>query len=103
MTMIERELIELKTRVERLEAQVYGTAGPEALAPPPTADEPPDPEQLLTWLEAEGMIRAPTPEEQRLAAEWDTLIDDEKQAHLDFMHRLQLDPPLSQIIIQNRQ
>jgi hypothetical protein len=103
MTLIERELIELKTRIEQLEAQVYGTAEPEVLAQLPKTDEPPDPEQLLTWLEAEGVIRLPTPEEHRLAAEWDLLLEDEKQAHLDFMHSLQLDPPLSQIIIQQRQ
>ncbi|MDX1521139.1 MAG: hypothetical protein R3264_05900 [Anaerolineae bacterium] len=103
MTIIERELIELKKRVERLEARAFGTAEPEALAPTPATDEPLDPEQLLTWLETEGVIRAPTPEEQRLAAEWDMLLEDEKQAHLDFMDGLQLDPPLSQIIVQNRQ
>lgn len=102
MTTIERELIELKARVKRLETQVYGTAKPEALAQSSSAGEPPDPEQLLTWLEAKGVIRPPTPEEHRLAAEWDTLLEDEKQAHLDFMNSLQLNPPLSQIIIQNR-
>ena len=103
MTTIERELLELKIRLKRLEAQVYGTTKPEMLAQPSTVDEPPDSEQFLTWLEAKGVIRPPTPEEHRLAAEWDTLLEDEKQAHIDFMHTLQLDSPLSQIIIQNRQ
>jgi hypothetical protein len=68
---------------------------------PPTSGEPPDPKRLLAWLKAEGVIRAPTPQEHRLAAEWDALPEDEKQAHVQFMHNLQLDPPLSEIIIQN--
>jgi len=48
------------------------------------------------------VVRDPTPEERRLAAEWDTLSEEEKQAHIRFMHSLALTPPLSQVLIDNR-
>ena len=70
------------------------------LTPPP--DQPPELEPLLAWLKADGLIRDPTPEERRLAAEWDALPEEEKQDHIRLMRSLVLDPPLSQIIIQNR-
>ncbi len=41
---------------------------------------------------AQGLVRDPTPEERRLAAEWDTLSAEEKQAHIHFMHSLVLTP-----------
>jgi hypothetical protein len=69
-------------------------------AGPPTPGMPPDP--LLAWLRAQGLIREPTPEERRLAEEWDALPEEEKEAHIRLMHSLVLDPPLSQIIIDNR-
>ena len=72
------------------------------LTPPPAPDQPPELEPLLAWLKAEGLIRDPTPEERRLAAEWDALPEEEKQDHIRLMRSLVLDPPLSQIIIQNR-
>lgn len=102
MTVLELELVELKTRVERLEAMVRRLAGDEHRVAPPQPGEALDQEQLRAWLKAEGLIRDPTPEEQRLAAEWDALPEEEKQAHVRFMRSLVLDPPLSQIIIENR-
>lgn len=59
-------------------------------------------ERLLAELKAEGLIRDPLPEERALAAQWDALPEEEKQAHIEFMRSLVLDPPLSQIIIENR-
>jgi hypothetical protein len=102
MTTIERELLELRTRVERLEAAVRRLEGNGQEVAPPIPGEPLEQEQLLAWLKAEGLVRDPTPEERRLAAEWDALPEEEKQAHIRFMHSLILDPPLSQIIIENR-
>ena len=55
--------MELKTRVERLEAAVGRLTGEQRHAPSGP--------QLLTWLKLEGLVRDPTPEERRLAAEWD--------------------------------
>ena len=102
MILLEQELVELKARVERLETTVRQLAGGEPKVAPPLPGEPMGPVQLRAWLKAEGLIRAPTPEERRLAAEWDALPDEEKQAHIRFMRSLVLDPPLSQIIIENR-
>jgi hypothetical protein len=102
MTAWEQELVELKARVERLEATVRRLAGDERQAALPAPDELPDQEQILARLKAKGLIRDPTPEERRLAAEWDVLPEEEKLAHIRFMRSLVLDPPLSQILIENR-
>ncbi|HID87684.1 MAG TPA: hypothetical protein EYP55_09965 [Anaerolineae bacterium] len=102
MAVLEQELVDLKARVERLEAKVRQLAGDRREVAPPAPGEPLDQEQLLAWLKAEGLIRDPTPEERRLAAEWDALPEEEKEAHIRFMRSLVLDPPLSQIIIENR-
>ena len=72
------------------------------LSASPVADKPSDLAQILAWLKAEGLVRDPTPEERRLAAEWDALPDEGKQDHVRLMQSLVLDPPLSQIIIENR-
>ena len=68
----------------------------------PVPDKPPDLGQILAWLKAEGLVRDPTSEERRLAAEWDALPEEGKQDHIRLMQSLVLDPPLSQIIIENR-
>ena len=61
-----------------------------------------DPEQLVAWLKAEGLVRDPTLEERGLAAEWDAVPEEEKQNHIRLMHSLTLEPLLSQIIIESR-
>ena len=102
MRSLEGELVELRTRIERLEREVQRLAGEKGNIAPPTPTEPLDPEQLIAWLKAQGLVRDPTPEERQLAAEWDALPEEEKEAHIRLMHSLILDPPLSQIIIENR-
>ncbi|MBO9369688.1 MAG: hypothetical protein J7575_01130 [Chloroflexi bacterium] len=102
MEAVERELLEIRTRLDRLEQRVRQLAGEEVEISPPTPGIPPDPQRLLAWLRAQGLIREPTPEERRLAEEWDALPEEEKEAHIRLMHSLVLDPPLSQIIIDNR-
>lgn len=72
------------------------------LSTSPAPDKPLDLEHILAWLKAEGLVRDPTPEERRLAAEWDTLPEEEKQDHIRLMRSLALDPPLSHMIIENR-
>ncbi|MGB9775214.1 MAG: hypothetical protein ACPLYD_00115 [Anaerolineae bacterium] len=101
MRTVELELLELRTRVARLEERLdrLTAAVPEA---PPVPEDPTDSQQVLAWLKARGIVRDPTPEELRLAAEWDALSEEEKEAHIRFMRTLVLDPPLSQIIIDNR-
>ena len=102
MTTMELELVELKARVEQLEAVVRRLTGGEQVVEMTHLSATSTPTQLRAWLKAEGLIREPTSEEQRLAAEWDALSEAEKQAHIRFMQNLVLDPPLSQIIIENR-
>jgi len=102
MSTLERELGELKERLERLEMTVSRLAGNKREVKPPVPGAPLNQEQLLAWLKAEGLVRDPTLEERRLAAEWEALPEEEKQAHISFMHSLVLDPPLSQILLENR-
>jgi hypothetical protein len=92
MTTLEQEVGELKARLERLEAMVRSLAGDAHKAVKPAAGEPQNQDYLLAWLKTQGLIRDPTPEEHRMAAEWDTLSEAEKQAHIHFMHSLALPP-----------
>ena len=102
MSTWEQEVGELKIRVEHLETAVHQLANNAQPRLSPKPDQLADPEQLLTWLNAEGLVRHPTSEEQRLAAEWDALPEEEKQEHVRVMRSLRLDPPLSQVLIENR-
>src|SRR6266545_5176739 len=98
----EQELGELKARVERLETTVRQLAIEERQMTPLIPNQLSDQAQVLAWLKAEGLVRDPTPEERRLAAEWEALPEEEKQTHIRSMHDLALDPPLSQTILENR-
>jgi hypothetical protein len=102
MATLAQEVMDLKTRLTRLEAVIHRLVSdtPRAGGPVPVA--PLDQTQLLAWLKAHGLVRDPTAEECRVAAEWDALSDEDKQAHIDSMQQLGLDPPLSQIIIEQR-
>jgi len=102
MPKVELELLEIRARLERLERRVRQLAGEEAELPPPTPGMSPDPQYIIAWLRSQGLIREPTTEERQLAAEWDALPEEEKEAHIRLMHSLALDPPLSQIIIESR-
>jgi hypothetical protein len=102
MTTLEQEVGELKARLERLEAMVRSLTGDAHKAVLPAAGEPQNQDHLLAWLKTQGLVRDPTSEEHRMAAEWDTLSEAEKQAHIRFMHSLALDLPLSQVLIENR-
>lgn len=101
-TTLEQEVGELKARLDRLEAMVCALAGGAHRAVLPAAGEPQNQEHLLAWLKAQGLVRNQTPEEDRMAAEWDTLSEAEKQAHIHFMRSLALDPSLSRVLIENR-
>lgn len=102
MTTLELELVELKTRVERLEVLVRRLASDRHEVAPPALGEPLDQEQLLAWLKAEGLVRDLTPEERRLAAEWDALPKEEKQAIRWELDHLPPGPMASDIVIENR-
>ena len=90
MTTLEQEVGELKARLDRLEAMVHTLASGAHKAVLPAAGEPQNQEHLPAWLKAQGLVRDPTPEERRMAAEWDTLSEAEKQAYIDFMRSLAL-------------
>jgi hypothetical protein len=102
MMTLEREVVELKARVEHLEALVHQLVGKARQAVPTVSDAPLDLKQLLARCKAAGVVRDPTPEERCLAGEWDALPEEEKHAHIHVMQHLVLDPPLSQIITENR-
>ena len=51
------ELVELKARVERLEAKIRQLAGDRPEVAASALGEPLDQEQLLAWLKAEGLVR----------------------------------------------
>jgi hypothetical protein len=59
-------------------------------------------ERILALLRADGVIVEPGSRTAALAAEWDALSEEEKLAHRQFMDSLKLDPPLSQIVMDNR-
>jgi len=101
MATVEAELRELKARVGWLEQVVRELRGDSSPAPVEREDLS-ERERALAVLKAEGLIRDLTPEEQTLAVEWRALPEEEKQAHIRLMRSLVLDPPLSQIIIENR-
>jgi hypothetical protein len=102
MTTLEQEVGELRARLERLEAMIRSLAGDAHKAVLPAAGEPQNQDRLLAWLKTQGLVRDPTPEEHRMAAEWDTLPEAEKQAHVHFMRNLALDPLLSRVLIEKR-
>ncbi len=102
MATVEAELRELKARVVRLEQVVRELRGDSTLAAPAGMKDLSERERALAILKAEGLIRDPTTEERALAAEWQALPEEEKQAHIQLMRSLVLDPLLSQIIIENR-
>ena len=101
MTTLAQEVGELKARFSASRAVVHQLAGDEPQVALPTSGGPAGQESLLSWLKAQGLVRDPTPEERHLAAEWDTLSEEEKQAHIRFMHSLVLTPPLSQVLIDH--
>jgi hypothetical protein len=102
MSVAESELVQLKARVDWLEKVVQALQS-KGQAPPAIEREGlSEREWLLAELKAQGLIRDPTPRERALAAEWDALPEEEKQAHIEFMRSLNLKPLLSEIIIQNR-
>jgi len=113
MTVLEVELMDIKARLARLEAMVTRLAdqpaGPVRSTPkrkqpvtPLAAEEPMTPEELIARLKADGVIRDLTPDERKLAAEWDALPEEEKEAVRTALDNLPPGPMVSDIIIDNR-
>jgi len=94
-------LEELEKRVTALERLVVGS-GAETPTLPENRDEWTR-DDVIDFLRSRGIqVSEPTGAELALAAEWDAMSEEDKQAHRDYMDSLELDPPLSQIIIENR-
>ena len=102
MATLEQEVQDLKMRLTRLEAVLHHLVRATPHAGDPEGRAPRDQTELLAWLKTQGLVRDPTAEERRMAAAWDALSEEEQQAHRAFMHRLILEPPLSQILIEHR-
>lgn len=104
MVVAQVKLKELETRVAWLEQVVRDLRGDKQ--PVPVSDKKKEKlserEQLLAELEAEGLIRGPTPQERASAERWRALPDEEKEAIIKEMQNLKPGPMLSDIIIQNR-
>lgn len=112
MTALETELVEIKARLTRLEATVTALAPRSVIArrrPTNTrsivTDEPMEPitaEEVFARFKADGLIRDLTPEEHKLASEWDALPEEEKEAVRMALDNLPPGPWVSDIIIENR-
>ncbi len=98
---LEMEVAELRTRLRRVEHRLREEGGLGQQVFPPQ-DLPMNNEDLLGWLIEQGLAVAPSPDDARLAAQWERLPDEEKDAHVRLMHGLALDPALSEIIIEMR-
>jgi len=102
MTTLEQEVQDLKARLMHLETVLHRLVREMRQAEEPEARAPLDQTQLVAWLKNHGLARDPTAEERRVAAEWEALSEQDKQAHVARMHRLRLEPSLSQILIEQR-
>lgn len=104
MTTVEVKLRELETRVMWLEQAVQELCDPGRLGPAGVnvGKGLSERTRLLAKLKAGGLIRDLTPNEQALAAEWNALPEDEKQAIIRELHNLKPGSMLSEIVIESR-
>jgi len=102
MATLGDKVLELEARIERLETTVHQIMSIPQRGDWPEASAPLSQDQLLDLLHAQGFVRDPTVEEQRLADAWEMLSTEEKQAHMHHMQGLTLTPWLSQMLIENR-
>ncbi|MFQ5342584.1 MAG: hypothetical protein ACE5F6_13655 [Anaerolineae bacterium] len=101
-SQLKQELVNLKTRVQRLEATVHHLVGDGQQVEPPKPGEPLDQEQLLAWLKAEGLVVEPPPMVRIHAERWRSRTEEEKQAIRQELDHLPPGPMASDIIIENR-
>jgi len=103
-------LEELEARVQALERTVAELRR-EREEPSSVAELPiwllegrePTRDEIIAWLEAHGMpIARPTPEMRAHARRWRELPEERKQALRAKLNSLELDPLLSEVILQNR-
>ena len=100
MTTLEREVLELKKRIDRLESNLRRLIGARPVAIPAAGEA--DRAALTEWLKAEGLVREPMLEEASLASEWEAMSEDERQAFRHELDHVPAGPLASDIILENR-
>ncbi len=102
---LQREIKLLKQRVAQLERggngkpRKRGITHKSFLRRPRARNENELAEEILRRA---GLLAELTPEEKKMAAEWRALPEEEKECAQNQLWNLKLDPPLFQIIIENR-
>jgi hypothetical protein len=99
LSALEKTVAELETKLSLLVLKTEMIPAETAVS---LDDSIAEKELGLALLRAKGLISEPTEREREIAAEWRALSEEEKREHREFMDSLRLDPPLSQIILDNR-
>ncbi|MBI4788758.1 MAG: hypothetical protein HY782_17135 [Chloroflexi bacterium] len=86
--------VERKKRTRQRESQMTAPA----IAPAKLSER----ERTIEILQSAGMLAELTPEDKALAAEWRALPEERKREVTEKLESLRLDPPLSQIIQEQR-
>ena len=103
MAVSETGLAELVARVKRLEQIVAELQAAKSVSDiAPVVEPRSEKERLLTLLQATGLLAKPGPLVRAHAEAWRRLPEQDRRQFRQEMDALQLDPPLSQIIIDNR-
>jgi hypothetical protein len=106
---VQEELEDIKARLTRLESR-HGRRAKrdqnQLQHIPPKSLAEMNRTELMAWLTDEGLIREPTEEERRLAAEWsaewNAMSEDERQAIQWELDHLPAGPMVSDIVSEGR-
>ena len=101
MATLELELIQLRVRVERLEAELRRLRGEGPDGKPPAQGDV-DRDRLIAWLTAEGLVVAPPSMAEFHVERWQSLPEQEKEAVRWELDHLPPSPMVSDIVIENR-
>lgn len=96
-----RQEVEALRRVvhERVATYTYDAVS----AAPAVPRRPLDMEHVLTTLREMRLLVEPPPNLFRPSDEWERMSDEERETAREQLYTVELDPPLSQILIANRQ